>query len=169
MLLRLLAAIVVLGLGGGAALACPGDETRAGAAHLSARQLATPRAAAVRAGGGVVLEACGGLPGRGHLPFAPSAVIHYTADLNGRGLEIRSEGGCRPVLLVRTPRGNWLFGESPERRSEASVLLGNPLTGRYAIWVGTVDAFGCDARLVLRTVRPTRFGLSTAVGAPATN
>jgi len=161
-MLRLMAVVFTL-VFAGEAFACPAADTRAGAVHLSARQLATPREAAVRAGGSVVLAACAGLPGHGHVAFSPTAIVHYTADLNGRALEIRGDSACRPVVLVRTPRGNWIFGDAAGRRNIAQIVLANPATGRYAIWVGTEDAFGCQARLALRTVRPTRFGLRTAL------
>jgi hypothetical protein len=161
-MLRLIALILAAGFAS-EARACPEAASGRGAVHLSARQLATPRQAEVRAGGSVVLDACARVPGHGHLPFAPTAIVHYTADLAGRGLEIRSEGACRPVVLVRTARGHWIFGDSAGRANTAQVVLANPATGRYAIWVGTEDAFGCDARLAMRSVRPTRFGLRTAV------
>jgi hypothetical protein len=163
MILRLGAIALVLAAASvaGRAEACPSDGARVAATPLSARQLATPRAAAVRAGGTVVLDACADAPGRGHIPFEPTTVLHFTADLPGRALELRTEGACTPVILVRTARGGWAFGEGAGR--EARVILGNPRSGRYAVWVGTSDAFGCDARLVLRSVRPTRAGLRTAI------
>jgi hypothetical protein len=163
MILRLGAIALVLAAASvaGRAEACPSDGARVAATPLSARQLATPRAAAVRAGGTVVLGACAGAPGRGHVPFEPTTVLHFTADLPGRALELRTEGACTPVILVRTARGGWAFAEGAGR--EARVILGNPRSGRYAVWVGTSDVFGCDARLELRSVRPTRAGLRTAI------
>jgi hypothetical protein len=164
MILRLAACAalaVFAGLAAAPAAACPADGARTAAMPLSTRQLATPRAAAVRAGGTVVLEACADTPGRGHIPFEPTTVIHYTTDLDGRALEFRTEGACTPVILVRTARGGWAFGQGAD--GTARVVLGNPRAGRYAVWVGTTDAFGCDARLVVRAARPTRAGLRTAI------
>jgi hypothetical protein len=163
MILRIsaIALLLAAALAAEPAAACPSDGARVAATPLSARQLATPRAAAVRAGGTVVLDACAGAPGRGHIPFEPTTVLHYTADLPGRALELRTEGACTPVILVRTARGGWAFGEGAG--GGARVILANPRSGRYAVWVGTADAFGCDARLQVRSVRPTRAGLRTAI------
>jgi hypothetical protein len=141
------------------AAACPLVTSKTATHHFSSRDLATPRAAAVRAGGTVVLDACADVPGAGHVPFEPSAVIDLAADLRGRGVEIATEPGCDTVLLLRTARGNWYFdaGNGPGRA--ARLILANPASGRYRIWVGTTDAFGCDTRLTMRTVRPAGGGL----------
>jgi hypothetical protein len=152
-----LAAVLATALAiAGPAAACPQVTSKTSALHLSARDLATPRSAPVRAGGTVVLDACATVPGTGHVPFAPSAVIDYTANLRGRGIEIRTDGACDAVLLVRTARGNWYFDDDGGGGGNARLLLMNPAGGRYRIWVGSYDAFGCDAALVVRTVRPRR-------------
>jgi hypothetical protein len=161
-MLRVVATFVMVILGG-EALACPGDPVSAPAVHLSARQLATPRSAEVRAGGTVALETCLEVSGFGYVPFAPTAVLHFTDDRRGHALVIRAEAACTPMLLVETARGNRYVSAQGASPDGARLVIANPISGRYAIWVGTRDVFGCDARLVVRSARPTRAGLRTAI------
>jgi hypothetical protein len=151
-----LVALLVLFAGAGAAEACPQVTGKTGALQITASDLATPRLAPVRAGGTVVLEACGEVPGFGHVPFAPSAVIDFAADRRGRGIELRTVGACDAVLLVRTARGNWYFDDDNGGGRTALLLLANPAGGRYRVWVGSYDAVGCDAQLLVRGFRPGR-------------
>jgi len=137
-----------------AVAACPGFYNKDGGTTLSARQLATARKAAVHAGGSVVLDACEILPGAGHIPFEPTAAIHYgtvRGGGNARDLEFRAKGTCDTVLLIRTPSDRWIFeGGEP---GGAKVRLRNPEAGRYEVWVGAYDPFGCDADLELQAFR----------------
>jgi hypothetical protein len=151
-MLRAFALLAGLFLAAGAQ-ACPQVTSKTGALYFSARELREPLVARVRAGGTVVLDACAEVPGSGHVPFAPTAVIDFSADLRGRGLLLRTEGACDAVLLVRTARGNWYFDDDNGGGGNAELVLGNPAGGRYRVWVGSHDAFGCDAELALRTVR----------------
>lgn len=158
-MLRAFAFLAALLLAAGAQ-ACPLVTSKTGSLVFSASDLREPRVARVRAGGSVVLDACAEVPGSGYVPFAPTAVVDLVIDHRGRGLALRTEGGCDAVLLVRTARGNWYFDDDSGGGTDAELVLANPAGGRYRVWVGSHDAFGCDAALALRSVavrvRPRR-------------
>jgi hypothetical protein len=152
-MVRLVVTAVIAFLAAGGAAACPLVTSKTGAVQVSTRDLTTPRSAEVRAGGTVVLDACAEVPGTGHVPFEPSAVLDFNVDLRGRALALRTAGACDAVLLVRTARGHWHFDDDSAGRGQAQLVLANPASGRYRVWVGSYDAFGCDAELVIGLVR----------------
>jgi hypothetical protein len=152
-LVAVLAALFVAG----ASHACPQVTSKTSALVFSARDLRDFQVARVRAGGTVVLDACAEVPGSGHVPFAPTAVIDFSADQRGRGLLIATTGRCDAVLLLRTARGNWYFDDdNGAEGGNAQLVLANPAGGRYRVWVGSYDAFGCDTTLAVRAVRARR-------------
>ncbi len=139
--------------GGAAAAACPDLHNPDKNLYLSARQLVTPKVAEVRAGGTVLLEYCEALPGSGNIPFDPSVAIYYTADRKRMDLEVRTEGDCDTVLLLRTPSGRWFFDDDNGPTRNALLRLSTPPEGRYEIWVGSQGGAACAARLALQTFR----------------
>lgn len=142
----------------GDAVACPGLGFLGDEITLTARQLATPRSAAVRAGGTVPLGQCRDLPGVGNLPFDPSVSILYLPDAKPRDLDLRAEGGCDPVLLARGPSGRFFFDDDDDDggAQAARIRLARPPAGRYTIWVGSRAGVACPARLTLRTLPAAR-------------
>jgi hypothetical protein len=145
--------LILMVWGGSADAACPGLSNADKHLFLSARQLVTPKAATVRAGGTVLLAYCETIPGSGNIPFDPSVSVYYTADRKRMDLELRTEGACDTVLLVRTPSGRWFFDDDNGGERNARLRLSAPPEGRYEIWVGSQGGEACGARLVLQTFR----------------
>jgi hypothetical protein len=140
-------------LWGGMVAACPGLQNKGKHLYVSARQLASPVAAAVRAGGTVILDGCETLPGTGQVPFDPSISVFYVTDRGEADLVFRTEGDCDTVLLVRTPSDRWAFDDDNGGAKNARLRVSNPRQGRYEVWVGTAGSFSCDTNLTLQTVR----------------
>lgn len=154
-MLRGLLFLIVTLWSGAAAAACPGLDNKDKHLFLTARQLTTPKAAEVRAGGTVLLGQCREVPGTGNIPFDPSISIHYVVDRKRMDLEIRTEGACDTTLLLRTPAGRWFFDDDNGPGRNARLRLGSPSEGRYEIWVGSQGGQACAARLALQTMRGT--------------
>ena len=152
-MLRVVVVLVLALWGGAAAASCPGLNGADKHLFLSARQLVTPKVAQVRAGGAVLLASCTEVPGSGNIPFDPSVSVFYTADARRMDLELRTEGDCDTVLLLRTPSGRWFFDDDNGPGRNARLRLAGPAEGRYEIWVGSQGGFACPARLALQTFR----------------
>jgi hypothetical protein len=152
-MLRALGLLLCLFVWAGGAEACPGGPTASDPLHLLAGRLRTPVTAEVRAGGTVPLALCDGLPGTGNIPFDPSVSILYVADGKRMDLEMRTEGECDTVILVRTPSGRWFFDDDNGAARNARIRLAAPREGRYEIWVGSQEGRACATRLALQTFR----------------
>jgi hypothetical protein len=155
-MLRAAAAVLGLAIGlglGQAVAACPAFHNKDKHLHLTARQLATPRIAEVRAGGSVLLGQCPDLPGTGNIPFDPSVSILYVADRKRMDLEFRTEGSCDTVLLLRSPSGRWHFDDDNGQGHNARIRVAAPPEGRWEIWVGSQAGMACTTRLAIQTFR----------------
>lgn len=150
---RLLVLAAALAAWGGGASACPGMGFLKDELSVTARQLMTPRVATVRAGGTVLLGECAELPGVGNIPFDPSVSLLYVPDRKRMDLELRAEGDCDPVLLVRGPSGRFFFDDDDGGARNARIRLAQPPAGRYTVWVGSQGGAACSARLTLQTFR----------------
>lgn len=161
-MVRAIVLLLGLMLAGGAA-ACPGFGAKDKHLYFSARQLATPKVAEVRAGGTVPLALCEQVPGTGNVSFEPSVAIHYVADRRRTDLEFRTEGACDTILLVRTPSGRWFFDDDNGAARNARLRLSNPPEGRYEVWVGSAEGAACRTRLALQSFRSvTRYATAPA-------
>ena len=145
--------VAALVWGGAAAAVCPGLHSPDKHLYFSARQLMTPKVAEVRAGGTVLLASCEAIPGSGNIPFDPSVSVYYTADRKRMDLELRTEGECDTVLLVRTPSGRWFFDDDNGPARNARLRLSTPPEGRYEVWVGSQGGAACTSQLALQSFR----------------
>jgi hypothetical protein len=68
-------------------------------------------------------------------------------------LEIRTEGDCDTVLLIRAPSGRWYFDDDNGPGRNARLRLGSAGEGRYEIWVGSNGGRACQTLLALQTFR----------------
>lgn len=152
-MLRALVALLCLFVWAGEADACPGGPTAADPLHLLAGRLRAPMSAEVRAGGTVPLALCDNLPGTGNIPFDPSVSILYVADKKRMDLEVRTEGTCDTVILLRTPSGRWFFDDDNGGAPNARIRIAAPREGRYEIWVGSAEGRACPTTLTLQTFR----------------
>lgn len=152
-MLRAVGFLLCLFVRAGTADACPGGPTASDPLHLLAEQLRTPVTAEVRAGGTVPLALCDGVPGTGNIPFDPSASIFYIADRERLDLELRTEGACDTVILLRSPTGRWFFDDDNGAARNARIRIAAPREGRYEIWVGSQEGRACASKLTLQTFR----------------
>jgi len=58
---------------------------------------------------------------------------------------------CDSVLLINDPQGLWYFDDDSNGNQDALIRLGNPVSGNYDIWVGSYEANGCSAQLVMES------------------
>lgn len=131
------------------AFACP--DWRAGSGESlpgSATALRAGVMTAAVAGGDRDLGDCPRLPGHGWV--ARSA--DFTADLRpapGDALVFEAFGTCDVVLLINTGNGNWYFDDDNgrSRGGDARIVLRQPSSGIYDVWVGTFGSRLCNASL----------------------
>lgn len=71
----------------------------------------------------------------GYVMDAPDFDLYYEA--GDYQLTIKVEAKADTILLVSDPDGNWLFNDDTNGLNPA-IILGNPDSGLYDIWVGTV-------------------------------
>ena len=150
---RLPVLALTLAIWGGGVAACPGMGFLKDELSVTARQLMTPRVATVRAGGTVPLGECAELPGVGNIPFDPNVSLLYVPDRKRMDLELRAEGDCDPVLLVRGPSGRFFFDDDDGGARNARIRLAQPPAARYPIGVGSQGRAACPPRLTLQTFR----------------
>ena len=152
---RLGLGLLVLLCGGPVAAACPALSSAEKPQYFSARELMQPRVSEVRAGGTVLLAYCETIPGSGNIPFDPTVAIHYVADRKRMDFEVRTDGECDTVILMRTPTGRWFFDDDNGPGRNARLRLSSPREGRYDIWVGSAEGRPCQTNLRLQTFRAT--------------
>lgn len=134
----LLAALV---LGTGAAQAQPNwrAEPMFGTVNLSAGFAPDPHTVTVRAGGrdrnSISGSGCAGYINNAQ----PDVDLNYEAGRSRLYIYVKSDDDT--TLLVNTPTNDWYCSDDFEG-SNPAIILNNPSTGNYNIWVGTYDAEG---------------------------
>lgn len=140
-------ALLVLGLtlAAGTAQAQPNWQAQPmfGTVNLQAGFTPDPHSIAIRAGG-ADRNAISGSGCAGYINNAqPDVDLNYEA---GRSrLYIYVVSGTDTTLLVNDANGNWHCSDDYEG-SNPAVVLPNPSTGNYNIWVGTYDRNDSGAR-----------------------
>ena len=135
----------------GLALACPDPDIAPVERHAAkGRDLWRPARFDVIAGGGHQLINCD-VMGWGHVRTAPDFVFELSRMRRFRRLHLRSNAVCDTILLLRSPSGRWFFDDDSGVGQTASLSLSDPEDGVYAVWVGSFQPEGCDARLTLET------------------
>lgn len=131
--------------------ACP-DYSRNGAVrHYSSDRLFSAVSLQVLAGGGLRLNDCLDVPGRGYVSRAPDFTIGLEGN-RGRRLQFRVNSDCDAVLLVNRPDGSWLFDDDSAGRLDPLINVPSASNGVYDVWVGRLDGpQTCDAQLLLET------------------
>lgn len=107
----------------------------------------------VMAGGSLDLAQCGAesISGMGYVEAAPDFELDYTHDPANGDLEFRLDSECDSVLLVNDPLGIWYFDDDSNGNQDAKIRLGNPVSGNYDLWIGSLSASGCSAQLTLES------------------
>ncbi|WP_461475179.1 LCCL domain-containing protein [Pararhodobacter aggregans] len=132
-------------------VACPNPALNGQPLSYSGQQLRQVRSLGLTAGGNIDLDACASVPGHGHVALRADFTLSLTQNLPNYDLEIRADGTCDPVLLVRAPDGQWHFNDDADGLN-SRLRLTAAATGEYDIWVGTYGAQTCAATLRLETV-----------------
>lgn len=104
----------------------------------------------VLAGGATDIARCTGIPGFGYFATAPDFSLYYTAT-GELSLEISARSDCDTALLVNDPAAGWHFNDDGDTGVDPALWFDAAETGRYDIWVGTLDGELCEAVLVLET------------------
>ena len=100
------------------------------------------------------LSQCDEIEGVGFVVESPDVSVAYDSQSMGRDLEFRVEGACDTVLLVNAPDGGWHFNDDTNELDPA-ILLPGAESGRYDIWIGTLDTETCNAVLTAETFDPS--------------
>lgn len=125
-------------------LAAERDITATGAA------LATPDGSRMSLGGTENLAKCLS-DVSGFIRSAPSIRLTLTETAGSRDLIVVMDSGCRPVVLVRDPAGEFHFTETAPEEYESRVSIRHAADGVYTIWFGTRNRELCGGRAWVRT------------------
>ncbi len=149
-------ATLILGVAGfgAAAEACPDYSLSGDTYQATGRELYTPRAFKVVAGGNNSIGRCRIRPltdsGDGYVATRPD----FTFSLSGMDryrLVISAESACDTVLLVNTGQANWYYDDDDGGGLDPSISLSRPSNGWLDVWVGTYEPENCHAVLTLET------------------
>jgi len=138
---RLAALVAVLTLGAGVVQAQPNwrAEPMFGTVTLNAGFSPDPHTVTVRAGGrdrnSISGSGCAGYINNAQ----PDVDLNYEAGRSRLYIYVKSSEDT--TLLVNDANGNWHCSDDFEG-SNPAIILNNPPSGNYNIWVGTYDADG---------------------------
>jgi hypothetical protein len=108
-------------------------EPTYGDVRLKAGFLPDPHKVKVVAGGKQRTK-LGGV--RAYVAKAPDVKLHYKAGDFVLTIYVRSEGDT--TLLINRPDGTWVADDDGDGFPNPRIRFGNPQSGRYDIYVGTV-------------------------------
>jgi len=124
------------GAGGGLT---PDAQPVYGSTALSGGFLPDPYTVGLNAGGDIYATDAAAAMCRGYVTSAPSYVLNYTR--SGSLPLIISAGSERDTtLVVRGPDGAWQCDDDSGEGLNSALTLTNPMSGTYAIWVGTYSS-----------------------------
>ncbi len=137
----------------GAAAGCPDLSLTGTPLAYGSDELYLTRSHKVTAGGSLDLSLCAAeaIKGFGYVEAAPDFELAYAHDPSNGDLEFRVDSKCDSVLLINDPQGLWYFDDDSNGNQDALIRLGNPVSGNYDIWVGSYEANGCSAQLVMES------------------
>ncbi|HSG57583.1 MAG TPA: hypothetical protein VLA45_19185, partial [Paracoccaceae bacterium] len=97
-----------------------------------------PQFFSVTSGGSIAASGIGD-PCRGFIASAPDVRLHYSSGSLPLIISTRSTGDT--TLAVYAPDGRWYCDDdSGEAGLNAMVRFNSPMSGRYAIWVGSYSS-----------------------------
>lgn len=129
---------------------CPNLNGSGQAIRYNGQALQSAQSHSVTAGGNLDLASCAFVQGHGHIARRPDFTLDFTRNQPGYDLEIRADGQCDTVLLVRSPNGQTHYNDD-SNGADPAIRLTRAETGSYNIWVGTFGANTCPANLILQT------------------
>lgn len=125
-----------------------------GTVRLNANFMPDPYVVNITAGGTIPAERLG-VPGCvGTIANAPDVRLHYNA---GMGLPLVIMATSRRAdltLVVNLPNGRWLCNDD-FIGLDPGVVMNNPMSGQYDIWVGSYDrSRGIPAQVLISEIIP---------------
>lgn len=120
-----------------------------GSVRLSAGFTPDPHEISLTAGGPVDAGRINGANCTGQIGTNPDYVLNYSAD--DMGLYIRASSNGDTSLAVRDPQGRWHCNDDTNGL-DPEVGFGDPMSGRYAIWVGAVGETTANATLQISEI-----------------
>jgi hypothetical protein len=132
---------------------CPDVSLVGAALTYTSDELFLTKTHKVVAGGSLDLAQCGAesISGFGYVEAAADFDLDYLHDPTNGDLEFRVDSQCDSVLLINDPQGIWYFDDDSNGNQDAKIRLGNPVSGNYDIWIGSLSAGGCSAQLTLES------------------
>ena len=109
-----------------------------GTAKLASGFRPDPHIVEMIAGGDLDVGATIGGSCVGFLAEAPDFRLHYTAGPNPLIFFVESAGDT--TLVISDPDGNWICNDDSGQSFDPRVIIENPISGQYNIWVGTFFA-----------------------------
>lgn len=89
---------------------------------------------------------CGIPDAYGYVTAAPSVSLYLETGGQVTTLDLGVQGECDQTLLVNGPAEEWLFNDD-DVDLHPRLQIGDAVSGRYDIWVGTFGATGCASQL----------------------
>jgi serine protease Do/protease YdgD len=146
----LASAVVLLALGGGAVAQNPNLPPAYGTLNLNAGFLPDPQAVNVVAGGNIDARRLGGQC-VGAIANPPDVRLNYRAGSFPLFISVRSN--VDTTLVINLPNGQWLCNDDFQGLNPG-VILRNPPSGQYDIWVGTFGGGTAPAQVLVSEVPP---------------
>jgi len=106
------------------------------------------------AGGETFLDGSLGDDCIGHINLEqPDFTLHYTT--GPHKLFVYAESDADVTLVINAPDGSWQCNDDgPGRGLDPTVEFSDPVSGRYSIWVGTLEATPVSTRLMISELDP---------------
>lgn len=116
----------------------PGAAPTYGSVRVSPGQVQT---ASIAAGGNINAAVLGGNC-RGYIASAPDFVVNFETLAGILPLSFTNTSNGDTTLVIYDPAGTWLCDDDSAGNLNPRVTVRRPVTGRYAVWVGTYSQTG---------------------------
>ena len=123
-----------------------------GEVTLEAGFVPDPHIARITAGGTIEASSIEGASCVGRISDAPDYKVNYTA--GGFPLVFESFGSADTTLIVNDANGNWHCDDDSGPGLNARLVISEPGTGRYDIWIGTFGESTAPAKLTVSEMLP---------------
>jgi len=146
----LASAVALFALGGAAVAQNPNLPPAYGTLNLNAGFLPDPQVVNVVAGGNIDARRLGGQC-VGAIANPPDVRLNYRA--GSFPLFISVQSNTDTTLVINLPNGQWLCNDDFQGLNPG-VILQNPPSGQYDIWVGTFGGGTAPAQVLVSEVPP---------------
>lgn len=94
-----------------------------------------------------------GIEAHGYVAQAPDFTLYFDPQGAVSTLDISVRGQCDTLLLVNDPSTNWIFNDDAVDL-QPRITIGDAVTGRYDIWVGTFGSSTCQSTVNISASSP---------------